>query len=193
LPAFGYFAASASGSSTPGRPAARSRAHTSRAGHLLLQRAAQARRKHDHAILAALAFAHHDHAALEIQVLDAQPQTFDQPQARPVHQLHEQRELARNMRQQACHLLARQHDRNAHARLGPDELLHPRQLDVQHFPVQEQDRAQRLLVRQRRHRTRIGQMTQEGLDLGCTHLARMPQAMMPDERADPVDMGLPGS
>jgi hypothetical protein len=37
------------------------------------------------------------------------------------------------------------------------------------------------------------QVTQKGLDLGCAHLARMPQAMMPDERADPVDIGLLGS
>jgi hypothetical protein len=39
----------------------------------------------------------------------------------------------------------------------------------------------------------IGEQGQKLLDLGGPHLARVPQAMEPDEPADSVDVGLLGS
>jgi hypothetical protein len=75
----------------------------------------------------------------------------------------------------------------------PADLRQPWQLLVDHFLVQEQQRAQGLAVRGGRHLALRGQHGQERLDLRLRHLPRMPHAVKADEMAHPVNVGLLGA
>src|SRR5690606_30499019 len=70
---------------------------------------------------------------------------------------------------------------------------HPRQLDPEHLPVQEQQRRQRLVLRTRRNPPPRGQAGQERLHLRPAKLARMSLAIGQDKAADPGDIRLLGA
>jgi len=55
--------------------------------------------------------------------------------------------VAFQRRKKAGRLVTRQHDRNAHAHCRTADLLHPGQINAENLLVQEQHRAQCLLVR----------------------------------------------
>jgi hypothetical protein len=159
----------------------------------LLQRLRERPGQHHHPILVALGLAHDDHVAVEVHVLHAQPDRLHQAHAGAVQQPREQRRRLGHRVQQHLHLLARQHRRYATHRGGPLQVGHPRQLGAQHLLVEEQDRAQRLVVRGRRHVPLRGQHREKRLDLGLAHVPRMPQPRPAHEHADPVQIGLLGA
>lgn len=72
----------------------------------------------------------------------------------------------------------------------PRNAFDPRQIDAEHVAVQEQQRAQRLILR---YAPLCRQRRQERLDLGRAHLARMVLAMEQDESSDPADLRLFGT
>jgi hypothetical protein len=86
------------------------------------------------------------------------------------------------------HLVSRQYHRQAGGTLGPHHLVQPRQIQPQSFAVQEQQSRQGLILRRRCYLARHGQMRQEGFDLLCSHLLRMPLAMKQDEPAHLLDI-----
>jgi hypothetical protein len=72
----------------------------------------------------------------------------------------------------------------------PVELLHPRQVDIQHLAIEVEERRQRLAMRRRRNMAIVGEMGEEALDLDRPHLPGMAQSVPADERLHPVDVGL---
>jgi hypothetical protein len=102
-------------------------------------------------------------------------------------------DLARHEGEDARHLLAGEHDRQTLADLRPPDLLEPRQLEVDDFTIEEQQRMQRLAMRRRRDLALGGERSEEPLDLGAADFARMTYAGPSDEEPNPSHMGLLGA
>ncbi len=146
--------------------------------------------QHRHAILGAFAGAHRDLVAPEVHVLHPQAQGFEQPQAGAIQ---EQRREARGSVERVdddLHLRAGQHDRDALGILGPHDVVEPRQLLLENLAIEEEQRAQRLVLRGRGDIAVDGQIAQEARDLGGAHLGRMALAVEDDVAPDPSDVGL---
>ena len=136
-----------------------------------LQRSRCAVRENRHAVLLTLAVAHHDLRVLEVDVLHAQSQRLHEAQPAAVQQLRDQVKRRLELREQRLHLSPRQNDRHVLRRAGANDVLEPRQLDLEYVAVQEQDRRQRLVLRRGRNPPFDREVRQEALDLGRRHLA----------------------
>ena len=154
---------------------------------------AQRRRQHRHPVLSPLAVAHRQLVALQVHVLEPQPHTFHQPQPAAVEQPGHQRLAPGQALQQAPHLRPRQHYRQPLRTLGPDHVLHPRQLDPQHLPVQEQQRRQRLVLGAGCNPVAAGQAGEKRLHRRPVQIAWMPWKPGPDIPANPVHIRLLGA
>ena len=165
-----------------------------RLAQLRLQRRNERRRQHDDAVLAALAFAHDDRAALELDVLDAQPQPLHQAHASAVEQLGEEAVLdALDRLQHGGDLAVREHDRQPPRRLRPADPGEPRQIEAEHLLVEKHDRRQRLAVGRHRDAPLGREPRQERLDLGRAHLRRVAHVVKTHERPHPMHIGLLGA
>jgi hypothetical protein len=167
-----------------------SRPHHASCRDLLAQWRLQRGGQHHHPVLVALGLAHHDHLPLEVDVLDAQPQALHQPHARAVQQARHQGHRAFELAQHLRHFAGTQDSGDAPRRRRPLQLLHPRQLNPEHLAVEEQQRAERLLVGGRGDATLGGQHGEERLDLGRPQIARVPQPAPADEEPYPVHVSL---
>jgi hypothetical protein len=158
--------------------------------HLPRQRFLRAAREHRSAIAAALAAAHHDLAAVEVEILDAKLQAFEQPESGPVEQRADEARGPFEAGEDGPCLVARQYDRQARRGLGADHVVEPRQLALEDLLVEEQDRAQRLILGGRAHAPPHGEARQERRHLGLPHLQRVALAMEENEAPDPADVSL---
>ena len=75
-------------------------------------------------------------------------------------------------------------------RLARDDLVHPRQLDLQDCLVQEEERGKGLVLRRGRHVAVVGQGRKEGGDVFGTEIAGMPSSVEMDVATNPVDVRL---
>jgi hypothetical protein len=89
------------------------------------------------------------------------------------------------VRQHRAYLVPGEHRGNTPRALGPHRLLDARQLDLKHLAIQEEKRAERLVLGGRRHVSLDGEPGEECLDLARAHLARVPSAMVDDEAVHP--------
>ena len=106
--ALGYLRASASGSSTSPCPTARSRSCSAlTCARWCFSGSIADSRQHRDAVLAALAVADQDLPVAEVDVLDAQPQALEQPQAGAVQQARHQPARAVQIREQPAHFRVR--------------------------------------------------------------------------------------
>jgi len=71
-------------------------------------------------------------------------------------------------------------------------LVKPRQLDLQDYLIEEQQRALRLILRRRRNLSSHGQMSQECFDFLGTQFRRVTLAVEKNEAFNPIDVGLLG-
>jgi hypothetical protein len=147
-------------------------------------------RQHHDAILRAFAFAHDDGVLVEIHILHAQRQRFIQAHARAVKEPREQARFAIEKREEALHLGDRQHGGNAALALRAPDLVEPRQLQAEHFLVQEQQCAERLAMRGDRHFALRREHLQESFDLRFTQVARVSQLVEMDIETDPMHIRL---
>ena len=157
---------------------------------LALQRLDQRLRAAPLPILAALAIAHGDLVAGEVHVLYPQRagipsgacrcRTAGSPAATCV------RPAAASSR---CTSSRRQHRRHAPRPLRPRPRLsiHGRSIP-EHFPVEEQQRRQRLVLRAGGHLPLHRQRGQEALHLRRPHLTRVPTIIGQDVAPDPTDI-----
>ena len=159
-----------------------------------------ARRRHPPADLTriraaprALCFADDDGVPVEIDILDAQPQALHQAHPRAVQKAREQRVFIGQVGEDGGDLVLREDGGNALLVGGPLDAVQPGQRGVQHLSIEEQQRAQRLVVRGRRDAPLGGQHREEGLDMLGAHVARMLHAVPTDEEPDPVNVQLLGT
>ena len=149
-------------------------------------------RQHRHTILRALAVAHDDFAAREFDVLHAKAHTFHDAHARAVEQRADQPVRPLETNQNVRHLLSSEHDRQVRRRLCRLNAFQPGKLDRQDFPVQEQQRAARLVLRGRSDMARDREIGQKSLDFRRAHRRRMALAVKMDVASNPVDIRLLG-
>jgi hypothetical protein len=97
-------------------------------------------------VLLSFAATNHELRALEVDIFDSQPATLQKPKARTVEERKHEAGNAFGARKHDAHLIARKHDRKAVRALRMYQALEPRQVDPQHFTVQEQDRGKRLIL-----------------------------------------------
>lgn len=95
--------------------------------------------------------------------------------------------------QHTPHLRASQHDRQSVRRLRRRDPGKPRKLDAEHVPVQEQERALRLVLRRRRDVAVHCELRQKGLHFLRGELRWMALAVKPDEASNPIDIRLLGA
>ena len=82
----------------------------------------------------------------EVNVLDPEPAAFEHAKARAVEQAgHEVRHAIEPLKHGAD-LIAGEDDGEAFGALGAHDAVEPRQVDLQHVAVQEQEGAQRLVL-----------------------------------------------
>src|SRR5713101_5762975 len=173
-PAFAYLRARAPGSST--QPAPRRRSAWCCAPPALevgSQCGLDGGWEYRQAILPPLAVTDHELVHREIDVLDSQPTALQQAQARTVQQnRHEPRDAVEALKDGA-NLSAGEHDRQVLGPLGSDHVLEPRELDTEHLAVEEQERAQRLILCRGGNLLPNREGREELGDLGGAHLHRM--------------------
>jgi len=132
---------------------------------LRLQRRPQPFRQHRLPVFAALALPHGDLVADQVHIFHSQTQTFHEPQPASIEQTGHQGFTIRHRVQQGHSFGARQHHRQPRRPFGPDHVLHPWQIQGQHFPIQEQQGGQCLVLGTGGDSVALGQIAQEALDL----------------------------
>src|SRR5580658_9710276 len=82
--------------------------------------------------------------------------------------------------------LSRENSRNVDRALWSSDLLHPRQVLIEHLAVKEQQRRKGLLVGRGRDPLLRCEKCQKSLYLASTHFPRVPQPMIHNELPHPI-------
>jgi len=90
-------------------------------------------------------------------------------------------------------LVPRQHDGQVLEPLGPDNIVEPRELDAEHFAIEEEQGAQGLVLGGGRDLVVDGERCQEGADFGGAHLGGVALAVKEDVTLNPMDVRLLGA
>lgn len=85
----------------------------------------------------------------EIEILGPQPRAFHEAEPRAVQERSHEARCPGQAIQDPGYLGAGEHDRNPSRPPGTDQAVEPVELDPQHLAVEEQDRAQRLVLGRR--------------------------------------------
>ncbi len=136
--------------------------------------------------MSALSIADADLVALEIHVLHAEPERFQQPQAGAVQKAHDQALRAAQLRQNRADLGWSQDHGHAARLAGADDAAWRIDLDAEHVPVQEQHGACRLILRRRAGVSVVRQVREERAERGAVEFGGVP---LPVEEHVPTDPG----
>ena len=150
-------------------------------------------RKRRGPVLVALAGADDELVAVEIQVLHPESSALEQAQARAVHQDGHEAGSAAEPLDHSAHLVAREHDRQPNRPPGPHHVVEPGHLLLEDLAIQEQQRAQCLILGRCGDVALDGEPAQIPGELGATHLGGMPLLVEEDVAPNPRDVGLLGS
>ncbi len=131
-----------------------------------------------------------DLVAREVEILDAQRESLEKAQPGAVQQARNEPVHAPQMRHQRAHLRTREHDRQPAPRVRARHRADRAELSFQHVAVEEDERAQRLILRRCRHALLDRERRQELPDFLGPHRLRMALAVINDEPAHPVDIRL---
>jgi len=159
---------------------------------MVRQRLHHQRRQRHRPVLAALARSNHDLTSGQVNVLHSQIQTLAQPKPTTIQQHGNQPRHSVQMIQYPRDLLSRQHDRHVSPLLRPGDTRQGRQRPLEHLPIQEQERAERLVLRRGRHVQMLSKITQERPYLWRAEVPGMALAMEHDVTPDPTDVALFG-
>jgi len=133
---------------------------------LLLKLGHDGARQHRYPILESFAIADQDLTAHEIDILYAQPHALHDAHASAVEKAADERVHAAEALEDASHLIRSEHDRQALGRPRALDPFKPRQIDAEHFLVQEEQRALGLVLRRPGDLPDHRQIREKGLDLG---------------------------
>lgn len=145
------------------------------------------------AILGPFTVAHNDLSLIEIHILDPQSQALDQAQAGAIKQLGDQLMRAGHRGEDLLSLFFRQDRRETFGLLGTDGVDRALQVFLEHVLVEEQQRAESLILRGSRDVPIHCQVGEVLLDLGRSHLLWVAFIVEEDEAPDPTDVGFLGA
>lgn len=145
------------------------------------------------AVVGALPATDGDLVTLEVDVLHAQREGLLEAQAGAVEELAEEAEGRREPVEQGEDVAAREDVGEVGGALGAFEALERGQLHLEHLAVEEDQGAERLVLRRSRGVTPDREVVEEGRDLGGAHLARVTTLVKADEVAHPAEVRLVGA
>ena len=161
-------------------------------GEVGLERRPQRDGEHRVPVLVALPFADEDLVALEVDVLDAEPQPLQEAHAGAVQEPADQVRSPLHAGEQAPDLVPAQHDRQPRGPARAHEALEPGDAHAEHVLVEEQQPGERLVLGRGGHVAFGGEVREEGVDLDVAHVLRVTLAVEEDEAPDPAHVGLLG-
>src|SRR2546428_3731778 len=146
--------------------------------------------QHRDPVLVSLTPAHDDLVGVEGPVLDPPPTALERPEPGPVEQTTHQAWHAVELSGRGAGLLAGQDGWQALGALRADDAVEPWEIELQHVTVQEEQRAQRLVLGRGGHLALDRERAQEPGDLCRAHFDWMALAVEDDVSADPRDVGV---
>lgn len=141
--------------------------------------------QHRHAILVALASAHDDLVPAEIDVLDAQAAALEQSQPGAIHQIRHESRGPVQAPEDGADFLARQHDGETFGSARPHDPVEPWHVELEDLAIQEEQRAERLILGGRGNPAVHRERRQKAGDLGGAHFSGMTTAVKDDVASDP--------
>ena len=127
------------------------------------------------------------------EVLHAQAGALEQAKPCAIEEdRHEPRDAV-DLGEHGADFLGRQDDRQVVRALGIDEVVEPGNVLLEDLAVEEEEGAEGLVLRRRRHLAIDGQRRQEARELSRSHLGGMALAVEEDVAADPGDVRLLGA
>ena len=138
----------------------------------------------------ALAAADHDLVGGEVNILDAEPAALEHPEPGAVEQAgHEVRHTVEPLEHPA-HLCPREYHGEPHGALRAHDAVQPRQIDLQHLLVEEQEGAQGLVLGRGGDLPIDRERREELRDFRGAHLGGGALVVEDDETPDPGDVRL---
>ena len=131
-----------------------------------------------------------DRSCTEVDVLDAQAKALHQAKIGTIHQAHHEPHVRPHMAQDGSNLLSRQDDRKPLRPLRADDGAQVSQLSVEYVQVEKEKGAQRLILRGCCNSPIDGEVREECVDLGLSHLGRVAHSVEADESASPHSVRL---
>ncbi len=128
--------------------------------------------RHGRAILISFRITHTKRAAVNVNVLDTQPQAFQKAQAAAIEQTGHQRMHAGQSGDDLAHLIVRKDGRQAFVRAGANG-VNRTGVRMQRLPIQKQQGSQRLVLSGGGDAFVHCQMRQKSLNLSDAHLIRV--------------------
>jgi hypothetical protein len=148
----------------------------------------EAHRQWDSPILVALSAANHDLATVEVDVPDSQRQAFIDAQATSVKQRGAQTRDTSEAGEHPADLRLRQHDRQPSAIVATGDATNVGDRLSKNVPIQEEDGAERLILRRRAHSTVHRKVLEEAGYVTLTQLRRVAPVMKYDKATYPIDV-----
>ena len=127
---------------------------------------------------------------IEVDVLYTQLEAILNSQPRPIEQHDDKPHRARQLLEDPAHFVAAEHDGHADRLSGPWHGLDRAYFNPEDVPVEEQQRAECLILCRRTDTLLDGQPRQERRDLWRPHVRRVRLLMKDDVSTDPVRVSL---
>jgi hypothetical protein len=150
-------------------------------------------RQQCHPVLESLAVPYRDLVRPEVDVLDPEPETFPEPEAGPIHKTGHYPHAAFKAPEYGSGFLLGHDDRQALWPSGPNEIAQFADLAPEQATVEKQNGAQSLILGGGTYFGPQGQVAQESIDLGFTHIGWVTPLVKVDEPQHPVAVGLLGA
>jgi hypothetical protein len=148
------------------------------------------RRKQGHTILLSFTSPHEDLIGAEVHVLRPEPSAFQQAQSGPVQDGRHEPRRSLELVQDGPDLLTGEDDRKPPRDLGAHDTVEPWDVSLEYRAVEEQQGAQRLVLRRRADVAADREPRKKAGDLGGSHLRGMPLPVEEDVAPDPADVRL---
>src|SRR5277367_2144125 len=161
--------------------------------HLRPEAIPRAGREERGAIMLALATTHRDLMALEVDILDADGQRFEEAEAAAIQDFGEQAERELQVIEERHDLAAREDRREMVRPAGPLQVEELRHVETEDAAVEEDESAEGLILRRSRDPALDGEMIEERGDLRGAKGARVSATLEGNERARPVNIGFLGA
>ena len=149
--------------------------------------------KQGRAVVRPLATTDSDLMAIEVDVLHAEGEGLLEAEAGAVEELAEEAEGGLEVVEEGENVAAREDRGEVLGALGALETVERRQVEFEHLAVEEDQRAEGLVLGGGRDAAAQGEVVEEGGDLDGAHLPRVTSLVEADEFAYPAEVGLLGA
>lgn len=159
---------------------------------VMSKRLRNGRGQHRKTIFITLAASHDDLIPVEVNVLYAYPKRLGQSESGAVEQRGDEERCAIQVIEDGPDLLPGQHHRETLSARGSNDRSDVIHINTQNVPIEEQDSAERLVLRGDRYMSINREVIEELLNVCDSEFTRMPRTVEADVADDPPTVGLLG-